>query len=302
MGQEIAQTMLAPGGRDTFRFRAPHGMRAANGRLKTFAGNQVRHLQHFNNPGRAWHDLSGDQDTLTVVLAEIGGRCEARTNLRRPPALEHQRPNHISFVPAQMRVWGYTDNVESVRELRLSFDRTSLLARFGADLNVATLNAPKLMFQHKRVLDCARLLATECDTTEPVGLYGEGLTLALLGALFQTHPTRDASGLSALQLRLVLDFIQEHLHASVSLHELAQLVDLSSSQFARLFKRSTGFSPHRYQLQTRIAKAQDLLLKKDPELASIASITGFADQSHFSRVFRKAVGTTPLAWLRDRSS
>lgn len=71
----------------------------------------------------SWHDLSGPQDTLTVVLAEIGGRCEARTNLHRPAALERQRPNHISFVPAEMRVWGYTDNMESVRELRLSFDR-----------------------------------------------------------------------------------------------------------------------------------------------------------------------------------
>ena len=93
-------------GSDTFEFRSPHGMKAAHSRLRTFAGVAVRHLQHFNHPGRAWHDLSGPQDTLTVVLAEIGGRCEARTNLHRPAALERQRPNHISFVPAEMRVWG----------------------------------------------------------------------------------------------------------------------------------------------------------------------------------------------------
>lgn len=302
MGHEIVQTMLAPNGRDTFRFRAPHGMRAATGRLKTFAGIQVRHLQHFNNPGRAWHDLSGDQDTLTVVLAEIGGRCEARINLRRPPALDRQRPNHISLVPAQMRVWGYTDNVESVRELRLSFNKKLLLEGFGTDLNLATQDAPELMFQHRRVLECAQLLATECDSAEPGGLYGDGLTLALLGALFQKRNIRDTSGLSPLQLRLVLDFIHEHLHASVPLHDLAQLVDLSPSQFARLFKRSTGVSPHRYHLQTRIGKAQELLLTKGRSLAAIASVTGFADQSHFSRVFRKAVGATPLAWRKDRSS
>ncbi len=74
-------------GSDTFEFRSPHGMKAAHSRLRTFAGIAVRHLQHFNHPGRAWHDLSGPQDTLTVVLAEIGGRCEARTNLHRPAAL-----------------------------------------------------------------------------------------------------------------------------------------------------------------------------------------------------------------------
>jgi hypothetical protein len=61
-------------GSDRFEFRSPHGMKAAHSRLRTFAGIAVRHLQHFNYPGRAWHDLSGPQDTLTVVLAEIGGR------------------------------------------------------------------------------------------------------------------------------------------------------------------------------------------------------------------------------------
>jgi AraC family transcriptional regulator len=94
-------------GSDTFEFRSPHGMKAAHSRLRTFTGIAVRHLQHFNHPGGAWHDLSGPQDTLTVVLAEIGGRCEARTNLHRPAALERQRPNHISFVPAEMSLGLY---------------------------------------------------------------------------------------------------------------------------------------------------------------------------------------------------
>jgi hypothetical protein len=70
-------------GSDTFEFRSPHGMKAAHSRLRTFAGIAVRHLQHFNHAGRAWHDLSGPQDTLTVVLAEIGGRCEARRQTRQ---------------------------------------------------------------------------------------------------------------------------------------------------------------------------------------------------------------------------
>src|ERR1700688_832199 len=110
-------------GSDTFEFRSPHGMKAAHSRLRTFAGIAVRYLQHFNHPGRACPDLWGPQDTLTVVLAEIGGRCEARTNLHRPAALERQRPNHISFVPAEMRVWGYTDNMESVRSQARISDR-----------------------------------------------------------------------------------------------------------------------------------------------------------------------------------
>src|SRR5579862_7284115 len=138
-------------GSGSFEFRSPHGMKAAHSKLRTFAGIAIRHLQHFNHPGRAWHDLSGPQDTLTVVLAEIGGRCEARTNLHRPAALERQRPNHISFIPAEMRIWGYSDNIESVRELRLSFDRNLLAASLGRDLDSYKAKTPELMFHDKRV-------------------------------------------------------------------------------------------------------------------------------------------------------
>ena len=44
--------MRVSGGSDTFEFRSPHGMKAAQSRLRTFAGIAVRHLQHFNHPGR----------------------------------------------------------------------------------------------------------------------------------------------------------------------------------------------------------------------------------------------------------
>src|SRR5437667_11399052 len=126
MGERAAKggrQMQVSEGSDTFEFRSPHGMKAAHSRLRTFAGIAVRHVQHFNHPGRAWHDLSGPQETLTVLLAEIGGRCETRTNLYLPAALERQRPKHISFVPAAMMVCVYTDNMESLLEPRLSIVR-----------------------------------------------------------------------------------------------------------------------------------------------------------------------------------
>ena len=290
-------------GSETFEFRSPHGMKDAHGRLRSFAGVAVRHLQHFNHPGRAWHDLSGPQDTLTVVLAEMRGRCEARANLHCPAPLDRQRPNHITFVPAEMRIWGYTDNMESVRELRLGFDKNTLGNWLGPDLDRAKAATPELMFHDNRAVECARLLAAECDASNPSArLYGEGLTVALLSACFHRQPQEKGPGLSAVQLRLVLDFIHENFDTSVSLFELARLVDLSSSQFARMFKASTGITPHRYQLNTRIEKAQDLLLTKGESLSMVAAATGFVDQSHFTRTFKSVTGTTPHEWRQNRTS
>lgn len=287
---------------DSFAFRSAHGMRAAQSKLRTFGGIAVRHLQHFNNPGRAWHDLSGPQDTLTIVLAETGGACQARTGLHRPPALARQRPNHISFIPAEMRTWGYTDHIDSVRELRLSFDKKSLAELLGPELDLNRAATPELMFHDHRVLACARLLAAECDSIDPVGgLYGDGLTTALLSACF-LRASESSSGLSALQLRRVLDFLHEHLHTSISLAELARLAGLSSSQFSRQFKASTGQSPHQYHLQARITRAQHLLLTGTASLSVVALATGFVDQSHFTRVFKRVTGVTPHAWRQDRTS
>ena len=176
--------------------------------------------------------------------------------------------------------------------------------RFGNRDGAASRKAgnPELMFHDKRAVECARLLAAECDASDPsTGLYGEGLTIALLSACFQGRPQKENSGLSVSQLRLVLDFIREHLDLSVSVFQLARLVDLSSSQFARMFKASTGVSPHRYQLNARIGKAQELLLMKGESLSMVAVATGFADQSHFTRTFKRVTGATPHEWHQNRT-
>jgi AraC-like DNA-binding protein len=84
-----------------------------------------------------------------------------------------------------------------------------------------------------------------------------------------------------------------------SVAEVAAKVGLSAAQFTRAFKASTGFPPHRWQLNQRIAKAQELLRYGAFPLAEIALATGFTEQSHFTRIFKKVVGVSPGAWQRD---
>jgi AraC family transcriptional regulator len=61
---------------------------------------------------------------------------------------------------------------------------------------------------------------------------------------------------------------------------------------------NTGLAPHQWLVQQRIAKAKDLLTRSSQSLADIASDCGFSDQSHFTRVFLRAVGATPAEWRR----
>ena len=78
--------------------------------------------------------------------------------------------------------------------------------------------------------------------------------------------------------------------------ELAALCRLSASRFAHAFKASIGVAPHRWLLQRRIERAKSLLKDSGEPLADIALRCGFADQSHFTRVFKRREGASPGVW------
>jgi AraC family transcriptional regulator len=99
--------------------------------------------------------------------------------------------------------------------------------------------------------------------------------------------------LSDRQLACVRDHIRMHLTADIEVAELAGLVRLSPHYFSLVFRQAVGVSPHQYILQQRVAEARRLLSAGGMTLAQLAFHLGFADQSHFSRAFRKVTGTTP---------
>jgi AraC family transcriptional regulator len=103
-------------------------------------------------------------------------------------------------------------------------------------------------------------------------------------------------GLSNYQLRQVFEYIDAHLDEDLSLEKLSAAVQLSPHYFATLFKRSTGFTPHQYAMKCRIDKAKQLLQRRDLTLVEICYQVGFQSQSHFTRVFRQYVKTTPKAY------
>jgi len=74
---------------------------------------------------------------------------------------------------------------------------------------------------------------------------------------------------------------------------------LSYRQLARLFVRHEGVTPKRYQLQARLTEAKMRLLDRRRSVTDIALELGFSSSQHFSRQFRQATGTTPLAYRRQ---
>ena len=105
-------------------------------------------------------------------------------------------------------------------------------------------------------------------------------------------------GLTPWQRRKVEAHIEERLDAPILVKTLANLALLSSGHFGRAFKETFGSSPHAYIIRRRIARAKELMIKEREPLGQIALTCGFADQAHFTTLFRRLVGKTPNEWRR----
>jgi len=260
-------------------------------------GMLVHSIQFGVLPGPAWADLSSDcYASLAVPIEEIGGRVEGRLHPDRPSG-----GLNTSFTPPGTPIWGYTDGVRRVHDVRLDFDFPRVSEALGQKLTMPS--APSL-FRSERLHYLARCLASECANPDRLSqLYIDHLTTLVcidVLRLSADGPSRVRGRLAPWQLRRATEYIMAHLSEAVGLQDLAAVVGLSQAQFGRAFKASTGLSPHQWQLNARISKAKELLLSGSLTQAEIALVTGFVEQSHFCRVFRRMVGATPGAWQRER--
>lgn len=107
-------------------------------------------------------------------------------------------------------------------------------------------------------------------------------------------------GLPAAAVKRVRAYIEGHLAERVSIEQLAAVAGFSVFHFARAFKQSQGKTPHEYLVDRRIAHAHTLLKETTRPLSEIALVSGFADQSHLARRFKKRVGVSPRAFRQSQ--
>ncbi|QRM56539.1 AraC family transcriptional regulator [Sinorhizobium sp. BG8] len=245
------------------------------------------------------------QDPRLVVVLDMKGGRNGKVSFApsRNGTTVEQRRHTLSYIPAGMELWAELRDVEYIRHLDLHFNIEALGRRLMEDLDPVRLSDPRLMFQDPRFLALAELIAAECDNPDPLhNLYGDGLTVALFVDLMRVPlaRSRKRSQLASWQLRRATDFIEANCLRGIRLEELSQLTGLSQSYFSHAFKASTGVAPHQWQMNLRIEKAKQLLLETDVPLTIVASDTGFSDQAHFTRTFRRVVGATPSNWKKSR--
>jgi AraC family transcriptional regulator len=200
--------------------------------------------------------------------------------------------------PVRVRSSGHKD------ELHI-FVEAGLVARVAAeafDLDPARLTVPPLDgLDHPHLR--AAMGAVDAELT--AGGAGGSLAAESLANVLAVHliryvlaprqPERGRDGtLPRGRLRTIVEYIEEHLDAGLTLEQMAAVARLSAYHFARQFKAATGLPPHQYVIARRVERAKQLLQTGgDFSLAEVAVRAGFSDQSHFSNHFKRLVGVTP---------
>jgi AraC family transcriptional regulator len=178
----------------------------------------------------------------------------------------------------------------------------TLLNAMGASAAKVELRS-QFKVQDPLIQQIALALKTELAIAgEDSRLYANSMATALGAHLLRRYGVKNSvvkeyrGGLTNYQLKIVIEYIQEHLDFNLNLDLLASLINISPHYFACLFKQSTGTSPHKYITNCRLTKAKILLRQNNLAIAFICQEVGFKNQSHFSRVFRQHYQITPKAY------
>jgi AraC-like DNA-binding protein len=148
------------------------------------------------------------------------------------------------------------------------------------------------------MLNRERLFGPETDS-----LFADWIGLAFHAHLVDAYgemrmPVSQRWSIAPWRLRQACELMMERLDGPLSIIEIADAVDMAPEYFARAFRQAMGEPPHRWLMRKRVERAKDLMKIPGSSLAEIASVCGFVDQSHLTRVFTRTVGITPGRWRR----
>jgi AraC family transcriptional regulator len=273
---------------------------------RTWSGIEVRYTERRPGPGESWLPVFSKDTTIIIRLDQRGGICEPRLRENTPTIRGRRDVGFFNWIPENQKIWCYADNVQCVRDLQLRFDQTDMETILGSACKHPDIQEPLLMIYDTRVMRCASVLsdAVMGDFQDDT-LYGESLTTALLVALRHAADGRplvcSAEGLASWQLRIAKEYLEDQSACGASLADLARLIGFSQSRLARGFKASTGLAPYTWAMQARIRKAKVLLTDDRIPLSEVALQLGFADQSHFTKAFKRGAGITPGEWRHNKT-
>ena len=193
----------------------------------------------------------------------------------------------------------------NVSHLQLGIADAALMACSDGAYGEVELS-PSRKFADPRLSAMVAAVDAEMVAGFPNGrLFLDSVEQAMAVALVNGHAVRHRpvqiyrGGLGSARLRRIKELVHAKLEDDLSLDEMAQSVGLSTAHFARMFRKSTGETPHRFVLRQRLERAKAMLRAPDARVLDVAVACGFKTQQHFAQVFRDVWGVSPTEYRQD---
>jgi AraC-like DNA-binding protein len=227
----------------------------------------------------------------------IGLVTQGMTDFYREEGTTTAGPGDIALInPGEVHACNPTS--DSGLTYYMFYVGTDLIRETACDLSGECESLPR--FSHaviqdrvlaKALTDMYALMLNSRDRLKKEAYLYDVLSRLVLG--YTTQPVLQATpDGSSERMQAARKYLVDHISDNVSMKELSALVGLSPYHFLRSFRSVYGVPPHGYRLQQRIAIAKQMLAN-GASIAHTAADTGFADQSHFTRIFKSFVGATP---------
>jgi AraC family transcriptional regulator len=193
----------------------------------------------------------------------------------------------------------------NVSHLQLGISDAALMACSDGAYGEVELRASR-KFSDPRLSAMVAAVHAEMVAGFPSGrLFLDSVEQAMAVTLVNGHAVRHRpvqiyrGGLGSARLRRIRELIHAKIEDDLSLDEMAQSVGLSTAHFARMFRKSTGVTPHQFVVRQRIDRAKAMLRAPDARVLDVAIACGFKTQQHFAQVFRDVCGVSPTEYRQD---
>jgi AraC family transcriptional regulator len=193
----------------------------------------------------------------------------------------------------------------NVTHLQLGISDAALMACSDGAYGEVELRASR-KFAEPRLSAMVAAVHAEMVAGFPSGrLFLDSVEQAMAVTLVNGHAVRHRpvqiyrGGLGSARLRRIRELVHARMEDDLGLDEMAQAVGLSTAHFARMFRKSTGETPHQFVLRERLERAKAMLRAPDTRVLDVAVACGFKTQQHFAQAFRDLWGTTPTEYRQD---
>jgi AraC family transcriptional regulator len=193
----------------------------------------------------------------------------------------------------------------NVPHLQLGISDAALLASSDGAYGEVELHYSR-KFADQRLSSMVAAVHAEMVAGFPSGrLFLDSVEQAMAVTLVNGHAVRHRpvqlyrGGLGAARLRRIKELVRAKLEDDLSLDELAESVGLSTAHFARMFRKSTGETPHQFVLRQRVERAKAMLRASGARVLDVAVACGFKTQQHFAQVFSGVCGVSPTQYRQD---